>query len=86
VLRNANQPTPWLLFWLSVGSLMNTRGGGGGLDGAGVVFDVKRIDARGLFGTWDRAGIVRTGHGYFCAYRYTRSAFSPNVSTSPNTR
>jgi hypothetical protein len=86
VFRNANPPTPWLVFWLAVGSLMNSRDGGGGFDGTGVVFDVKRIDSRGLFGSWDRAGIVRTGHGYFCAYREATPTVAPNPSTSPNTR
>lgn len=60
---------PWLLFWLFIGTVSNSRDSGGGLDGMGIVLDIKRIGPNALFGTWDRAGMVRTGHGHFCAYR-----------------
>jgi hypothetical protein len=69
VHRGSDVNKPWLLFWLAIGTLMNRRDGGGGLDGMGVVLDVKRIDSRGFAGIWDRGGIVQTGRGYFCAYR-----------------
>ena len=70
VIRNSVKGTPlWTIFWLAIGTVMNDRDRGGGLDGMGVVFDVKKINSHGLFGTWDRGGIVRTGRGYFCAYR-----------------
>lgn len=70
VLRNSVRgTTPWVVFWLAIGTVMNDRDRTGVLDGAGVVFDVLKIDSRGLFGTWDSGGIVRTGRGYFCAYR-----------------
>jgi hypothetical protein len=73
-MKNVVKGTPpWVIFWLAIGTVMNDRDHGGGLDGMGVVFDVKRIDSRGFFGTWDRGGIVRTGHGYFCAYRKAKS-------------
>jgi len=69
VHRGSDGNNPWLLFSLAIGTLMNGRDGGDGLDGFGVVLDVKRIDSRGFSGIWDRAGMVQTGRGYFCAYR-----------------
>ena len=85
VIRNRVAGTsPFTLFWLVVGTVMNDRDRGGGLDGMGVVFDVKKISNEGLFGTWDRAGIVQTGHGYFCAYR--NANLSREASPPPNTR
>ncbi|HUQ48940.1 MAG TPA: hypothetical protein VM053_11970 [Gemmatimonadaceae bacterium] len=68
VLKGVSNGGPWQMFWLAIGTLANSRDTGGGLDGMGIGLDVKRINSKGLFGTWGPFGIVKTGRGYFCAY------------------
>jgi hypothetical protein len=60
------------IFDLAVGSIGNDRESGGGLDGMGMGLFVKKITRQGFFGTWGRYGIVKTGSGYFCAFRNPR--------------
>lgn len=69
IVRTGNSNgTHWKIFWLAVGTLANARDTGGDFDGMGIGLDVKKINSRGLFGTWGPFGIVKTGRGYFCAY------------------
>jgi hypothetical protein len=52
-----------------VGTLANRRDGTQAFDGCGIGLFVTHADSSGIFGKWDRWGIVRNGSGYFCAYR-----------------
>jgi hypothetical protein len=69
VFRGVYNGQPGQIFALAIGSVGNNRATGGGLDGMGIGLFVKRITRQGFFGTWGPYGIIKTGSGYFCAFR-----------------
>ncbi len=52
-----------------IGSPGNRRDDVGITDGDGIGLFTRQIGENGFAGTWDSWGIVRGGHGYFCARR-----------------
>jgi len=49
-----------------IGTLSNRRDGTSGLDGAGIHLDLRHATPPFFSGTWDRAGLLADGSGYFC--------------------